>query len=77
MKGIIEHFDNSKTGKNNFGEWRLTKIKVAGNDYTTFEDVDCKYGDLVEFTYAEKEDGKRNIVKGTLKVLEKGIGEPP
>ena len=80
MKGIIKVIEsNVKTGKSAQGEWSLSLITLGDDKkYSTFDlkDYDCKVGDLVEFDMMEK-DGKLGIVKGTLKVLEKNVGEPP
>ncbi len=79
MKGIISEItENIKTGESEFGKWSMSILVVAGKKYSTFDlkDYDCKVGDLIEFDMKER-DGKLGIVKGTLKVLEEGIGEPP
>jgi len=76
MKGKIDKFDNSKTGTSKFGDWTLTVITIDGKDYTSFEELECKYGDVVEFDAVEKE-GKLNIGKGSLKVLEEGTEKQP
>ena len=76
MKGIITKFDNSKTGTSDYGDWRLAILTIDGKNYSSFEDLDCGYGDEVDFDPVEK-DGKMNIVKGTLKVLEKGKDPAP
>ena len=77
MKGIISEIaSNIKVAEDK--SWSLSLITVAGSKYSTFDlkDYDCKVGDLVEFDMKEN-NGRLGIVKGTLKVLEEGIGPEP